>query len=353
MTSFQPLYGKLSDIFSRKSCLLFAYTIFGIGSVLCGLSRNIGELIAARAFAGIGGGGMTTVVSILLSDIVPLRERGKWQGYLNIIYATGSGAGAPLGGILVDHLGWRWAFVGQGPICLIAIIAVGVALRMPTKDADKDVDDTTSSWYRKLRRIDFLGAFVLIFAVFALLLALDHGSNVTWKDKWTISALCAAICLFALFTYVELNIASEPFAPGHIIFERSLFACYLCNFFSFGGWLAAIFYVPLYFQAVGRRSATEAGVLLIPAIVAGVAGSLFAGFYMQKTGKYRTITICTYAGLTLGLLLLLMSSGLVFTSILGIIIATMICGFSNGIGVTTSLIALSKCFGAFNNSLQS
>lgn len=86
LTSFQPLYGKLSDIFGRKSCLLFAYVVFGIGCVACGLARSMEELIAARAFAGIGGGGMMTVVSILLSDIVPLRERGTWQGYINIIY---------------------------------------------------------------------------------------------------------------------------------------------------------------------------------------------------------------------------------------------------------------------------
>lgn len=97
LTSFQPLYGKLSDIFGRKQCLLFAYAIFGIGNLFCGLARNINELIAARVFQGIGGGGMTTVVSILMSDIVPLRDRGVWQGIINIIYATGSGTGAPLG----------------------------------------------------------------------------------------------------------------------------------------------------------------------------------------------------------------------------------------------------------------
>ena len=89
LTSFQPLYGKLSDIFGRKEALLFAYTIFGLGCLLCGLARTMDELIAARAFAGIGGGGMTTVVSILMSDIVPLRERGTWQGIINIIYASG------------------------------------------------------------------------------------------------------------------------------------------------------------------------------------------------------------------------------------------------------------------------
>lgn len=123
ITSFQPLYGKISDIFGRKPALLSAYAIFGVGCLFCGLARDMNELIAARAFAGIGGGGMTTVVSILLSDIIPLRERGTWQGIINLIFAAGSGTGAPLGrsrisakpgadddigGFLADSVGWRW-----------------------------------------------------------------------------------------------------------------------------------------------------------------------------------------------------------------------------------------------------
>jgi hypothetical protein len=94
LSAFQPLYGKLSDIFGRKQCLLFAYLIFGIGSVGCGLARNIGELVAARAFAGVGGGGMNVCTSIMMSDILGLRERGTWQGYVNVVYATGAAAGA-------------------------------------------------------------------------------------------------------------------------------------------------------------------------------------------------------------------------------------------------------------------
>ena len=136
LTSFQPLYGKLSDIFGRKSALLFGYAIFGIGCLFCGLARNMNELIAARvsgpfgsdggkwtdsdhqAFAGIGGGGMTTVVSIMMSDIVPLRERGTWQGIINIIYASGAGIGAPLGKFIVSPClitgiltGWQVVFL--------------------------------------------------------------------------------------------------------------------------------------------------------------------------------------------------------------------------------------------------
>jgi len=224
LTSFQPLYGKLSDIFGRKACLLFAYFVFGVGCILCGLAQNMLQLIGARAFAGIGGGGMTTVVSILLSDVVPLRERGKWQGYLNIIFATGASTGAPLGGVLADYVGWRWAFLAQGPLCLVAFLATYLALQLPQKD------DT--HWKEKLRRVDFLGAAILISAVFLLLLAMDRGSNVSWKSMLTIISISVSLPLFLVFMLVEMKVAREPFAPGHIIFSRSMVACYLCNFFS-------------------------------------------------------------------------------------------------------------------------
>jgi MFS family permease len=104
LTAFQPLYGKLSDIFGRKSCLLFAYFIFGTGCLFCGIAQDINQLILARAYAGIGGGGMTTIVSIILSDVVTLRERGQWQGYINIFYALGASSGAPLGGKLSSYV---------------------------------------------------------------------------------------------------------------------------------------------------------------------------------------------------------------------------------------------------------
>ncbi|THZ34582.1 MFS general substrate transporter [Aureobasidium pullulans] len=332
LTSFQPLYGKMSDIFGRKSCLLFAYLVFGLGCLACGLAQNMNQLIAARAFAGIGGGGMTTVVSILMSDAVPLRERGKWQGYVNIIYATGAGTGAPLGGILADSIGWRWAFLGQVPLCVLAFVVVGSVLKLPKREQ--------TDWKQKLRRIDFLGAAILICAVFTLLLALDRGSNVSWKANITVISISLSIPLFILFVFVEMKVASEPFAPGHIIFNRSLFACYLCNFFSFSGWLAALFYIPLYFQAVDGLTATQAGVRLIPGIIAGVSGSLFGGFYMQRTGKFYWLTVIAYTCLVVGMTTVFLFTGFVVNSTIGIIIGMCICGSGNGVGVTSTLIGL-------------
>ncbi|KAI9807872.1 MAG: hypothetical protein M1825_005178 [Sarcosagium campestre] len=332
LTSFQPLYGKLSDIFGRKPALLFAYAVFGIGCLFCGLARNMNELIAARAFAGIGGGGMTTVVSILLSDVIPLRNRGTWQGYINIIYASGAGIGAPLGGTLADTIGWRWSFIGQAPLTLIAFISVYLTLELPQNE--------NADWKTKLKRVDFLGALTLVVAVFTLLLGLDRGSNVSWRLPLTLISLGASLALFIIFIFIEVKIATEPFAPGHIIFERSLFACYLCNFFSFGGYLATLFYLPLYFQAVDGLSASQAGVRLLPGIAAGVSGSLFAGVWMKRTGRYYWLTVTAYTFLTVGVVPMLLFTGLVSRSIWGIWASLVICGFSNGIGVTSSLIAL-------------
>ena len=144
----------------------------------------------------------------------------------------------------------------------------------------------SSGWRTKLRRVDFPGALTLVIAVFGLLLGLDRGSNVSWSNSITILSLIVSVLFFAIFVVVEQKYALEPFAPGRIIFERSLFACYLCNFFSFGGWLGALFYIPLFYQAVDGFTATQAGVRLLPGILAGVLGSLFGGIFMQKTGKY-------------------------------------------------------------------
>jgi predicted MFS family arabinose efflux permease len=308
--------------------------IFGIGSTFCGLARNMGELIAARAFAGIGGGGMSVCVSILMSDIVGLRERGTWQGYINVMYAAGAAAGAPLGGLLADSIGWRWAFIAQGPMCMLAFITVALVLDLPKQDH--------SHWKEKFLKIDFLGAGILILAVAGVLVGLDRGSNGSWNSPITIAGLCTSP-LFIVFVLVEKYVARNPFAPGRIILNRSLFACYLCNFFSFGGWLASLYFIPLYWQVIGNYSSARARLMLVPSIFCGVSGSLVGGFYMKRTAKYYWITVITYTNLTCGLALILMFAGTIKESVPVMVLGTCICAFSNGCGVTTTLIGLSKC----------
>ena len=224
------------------------------------------------------------------------------------------------------------AFLAQAPMCAIAILSVAVMLKLPKKDV--------SDWRTKLRRIDFLGAFVLVAAVSTMLLGLDWGSNRGWSKTITIVSLCLSLPLFIAFVFVELKVAVEPFAPSRIIFERSLVACYLCNFFSFAGWLSVLFYLPLFFQAVDELSASQAGLRLLSGIVAGVSGSLFGGLVMQRTGRYYWLTVIAYTTLTIGLIPILLCSGIVVNNTYGISVGLVLCGFSNGIGVTTSLIGL-------------
>ena len=306
---------------------------------------------------------MTTVVSIIMSDVVPLRERGTWQGIINIIYALGAGCGAPLGiSPLSSHrsvltrsrrsLGgptqlamvyWpyisersrltsRRAFLTQAPMCAVALVGVALVLKLPKQES--------SDWKTKLRRIDFSGAIVLVAAIILLLLGLDRGSNISWSAPITIASLCISFPLFFLFAFVELKLAAEPFAPGRIIFDRSLIACYLCNFFAFGSWMTVLFYIPLFYQAVDGFSATQAGVRLLPNVVGAVSGSLSGGLLMQRTGKYYWLTVVAFSTTTLGTLLVILCTGLVVNNTYGISVGLALGGFCTGIGVTTTLVGL-------------
>ncbi|KAH7188729.1 major facilitator superfamily domain-containing protein [Fusarium flagelliforme] len=287
LTSGQPLYGKLSDIFGRKPCLLFAYTVFAIGCLGCGLAQSMAQLCTARAIAGIGGGGMNSVVAILLSDLVPLKERGVWQGKLSILFFAGTATGAPLGGLMADSVGWRWSFLGQVPLCFVAFVAVYFVLDLPPVEHDH--------WLSKIRKVDFFGALTLVMAVVALLVGLDSGSNRGWSHSITIIALSLTPGLFGLFVLVELKVASHPLAPGHIIFDRSLFACYLVNFASNAGNTSVIFFLPLFFQAVQGLNAAQSGALLVPVMLFMVVSSILSGSVIKRTEKFYTLNLLGYA----------------------------------------------------------
>ncbi|KAI5832975.1 MFS general substrate transporter [Schizophyllum commune Tattone D] len=331
-TSFQALYGKLSDIFGRKACLLFAYTVFALGCLFCGLARNMTELIAARALAGAGGGGMSTVVSIILSDVVPLRSRGTWQGILNIIFATGSVTGAPLGGILADSIGWRWGFLIQVPIAALAIVAVIVFLHLPHADR--------SHFRAKLRRVDFAGAVLLILTIFSLLFALDRGGNVSWTDRATLASTLVFLVSFPVFLFVEFRVAAEPFVPLRLVGNRDLMASLMTNFWQFFTTTPVLFNLALYYQAVMSLSAGQAGAYLIPSVIAGTTGSLGGGLIMQKTGKYYRLTVAAYVQFAAGVAGIALNTGTAKHALVWFVVALLVQGIGGGTGVTTSLISL-------------
>lgn len=259
---------------------------------------------------------MTAVVSILLSDILPLRDRGTWQGYMNMVYAMGTSTGAPLGGFLADSIGWRWysslptsllpltclclrwfrSFIAQAPLCAVAFLVVYFVLDLPTTSTDH--------WLKKVKRIDFLGAFTLVTAVVALLVGLDFGSNLGWSNTATIVPLALTPVLFGAFLFVEMRIAEEPFAPGHVVFDRDLLPCFVSNFCIMGGTLSSLFFAPLFFQAVMGYSATRAGALLMPPLLSVTVSSVGGGVILKRTGTFRTTTVVSYFICTMGSALL-------------------------------------------------
>ncbi|KAJ7290334.1 member of the major facilitator superfamily [Mycena rebaudengoi] len=332
LTSFQPLYGKLSDIFGRKSCLLVAYTLFALGCLACGLAKTLPQLILARGLAGMGGGGMSTVVSIIMSDIVPLRSRGTWQGILNIIYAAGSATGAPLGGFLSDSIGWRWGFLVQVPAIILAFVFVSFSLHLPQQD--------TSDLRAKLKRVDFSGALCLILCVFSLLYGLDRGGNIAWNDRKTILALCFFAVLFPVFLLIELRWATEPFAPKRIIANPSLIGAYMVNLFGLTSSFGLIFQIALFYQAVLNKTASEVGFWLIPNVAGGVLGSLAGGICIQVTGKYYWATVIAYIMMAAGTLTTVFEAGVLATSAIGVASGALLLAIGNASGITTSLIAL-------------
>lgn len=255
VASFQPLYGKLCDIFGCKECLLAAYTLFASGCLACGLARSIEQFIAARVLQAVGGGGLGTVVSIILTGLVPPENRGIWQGILNIVYSRGAGLGAPLGCLLAGTVGWRWSFFGQVPICMLAIWTVSCYLGGDVEQT-KNQNDEETLW-SKLGRVDLLGSGSLIAMIAAFMFGLDRGSNVSWAAPAThISFLVSAIAAM-WFLYVETRIAREPILPPAVTFGAKLLPIYLASFFCFFAIIAMDFTLPLYYQGRHRLNSCQ------------------------------------------------------------------------------------------------
>ncbi|CAG8592801.1 12488_t:CDS:1 [Ambispora leptoticha] len=288
-TAFQPLYGKFSDIFGRKSSFLFAISTFVVGSVLCGASVDMPMLIVSRAIAGIGGGGIMSLVMIIISDIVPLRERGKYQGIIGGTFTISSVVGPLIGGAFTDHISWRWAFYINLPTAALTIIIIITMLHLP---------HVYGSLKEKIKRIDFIGTIFLVASIVIILLPLNWGGNTySWDSPIVISLFCVGAVLVCVFIFIEFRIAIEPVIPQHLFKLRNPVLVYITSFFIGMAFYGFIYYLPLYFQAVRGYSATEAGLQLIPLVLGLVLFSTVSGFATTVTGSYRPWIIFGY-GLT-------------------------------------------------------
>ncbi|OJD26034.1 hypothetical protein ACJ73_02590 [Blastomyces percursus] len=272
----QPLSGKLTDIFSRRTGLIVSNILFGVGNLICGLAKDEWVMIFGRTVAGMGGGGITAISTFLSSDLVPLRKRGVWQGIGNLCYGLGSALGGVFGGWMNDNWGWRWAFLIQVPCIAFATVLAAWNVNIPVKVSDKS----------RLKRIDFLGAGTLVIALVLLLVALNCGGNqVPWNHPLIWTTLPLSGVFLVLFIYVEEKVATEPVIPVRLLLDPTVLSACLTNWFSTMAVFAVLFYAPFYFQVQGY-SATMAGLRLAPQAVGTAMGSLGSGVLMRVTGRY-------------------------------------------------------------------
>ncbi|KAF3034326.1 hypothetical protein E8E12_005202 [Didymella heteroderae] len=213
-----PLYGKLSDIYGRKSLLLLAYGLFALGCFLVGIGGSIPELIAGRVISGFGASGMTALVSILITDLVPLRDVATWRSWVNLVATTGRSIGGPLGGWLADYVGWRWSFLGQVPFAGVAILLVWLILPVRVyQHLDENIKDSS------FRRIDFLGAILMTLSILSLLLPMEIGGDrVAWSDYRIAMLFTAALVFGLLFLAVEGWVAKEPMIPLSVLRHKEV-----------------------------------------------------------------------------------------------------------------------------------
>ncbi len=278
-----PLYGKLSDIYGRKPFILFAIGIFILGSVLCGLAESVYQLAAYRAVQGIGAGGLFSLAFAIIGDIVPPRERAKYQGYFLAVFGTSSVLGPVLGGFFADTdsilgvTGWRWIFYINVPIALAAFLVVMRVLHIPHRRQD--------------HRIDWPGAVALIICLVPLLTVAEQGREWGWGSGRAL--LCYGIGLvgLVLFLVAEWAYKEEALLPLRLFRGRTFSVASTSSFIlgmaMFGGLLT----LPLYLQIVKGASPTEAGLMLLPLVLGIMTGSIVSGQVIARTGKYRKFPI--------------------------------------------------------------
>ncbi|CAK7233854.1 hypothetical protein SBRCBS47491_008752 [Sporothrix bragantina] len=302
------LYGKLSDIFGRKAMLQVAYALFFLGCVLCGVGQSLGQLIAARVVQGLGGAGMVVLVSILITDLVPLREVAAYRSYVNIVQTVGRSCGGAVGGFLAQSIGWRWAFLVQAPLTALAMVLVAWKLQpTKTRGASKFVSESCMSLSHKLKRVDMAGAALLSATVLSFLLALDMGGN--GKVSWTSPILAVLFLLSHLtaagFVWVERSWAQEPIFPLHLLRHYDVVTSYLILFFQNASQTSLMLFIPLYFQVTQNATPAQAGAYMIPSIAGNTVGGLMTGAFIKRCGRYKLPTILSS-----------LSAGLCFTMLL-------------------------------------
>ena len=292
-TATTPVWGKLADLFDKKTLVQVAIVIFVVGSVVSGFAQSAGQLIAARAFQGIGVGGLQALVQVVIAAMIPPRERGRYNGYLGGVMALATVGGPLLGGLIVDTswLGWRWCFFIGVPVAVVALFVLQATLKVKTVRRD-DV------------RIDYLGASLIAVGVSVLLVWISFvDGSFGWLSWQSLAMVGASVVLLGGAVVVEAR-AAEPVVPPGIVKQRTtalaILASVAVGMAMFGG---AVF-LGQYFQIGRGYSPTEAGLLTIPMMVGVLGASIVSGRLITRTGRVKPYIVAGAATLVLGFLAL-------------------------------------------------
>ncbi|KAF7568065.1 ProP, Permease major facilitator superfamily [Pyrenophora tritici-repentis] len=294
-TSFQLLYGRLSDIWSRKVLLLIGIFIFFFGSLAASLAQSAMQLIVFRAFMGVGGGGLMTMAQLIISDIVPLRERGKYQGILGAVVALSNGIGPIVGGAIASqsHDSWRWIFRLN---LFISILTTGcVVFFMPLRKVN-------GNWKQKVAAIDFFGVFLALAGSTLLVLSLTWaGGEYKWESVQVICNLAAGIIISASFICWQWKGTTIPLIPMEIFKSRVVNGASLTMFVNGWNFLVQIYYIPSFYQLVYGYSAVKAASLLLPITLTQTLFSTLSGLVIHWTGRYRECLLVGWGIWAIGL----------------------------------------------------
>ncbi|MFC9913233.1 MDR family MFS transporter [Streptomyces sp. NPDC127197] len=285
-----PLWGKLGDMYGRKGVFLSSIVIFLIGSALSGMAQDMGQLIGFRAVQGLGAGGLMVGVMAIIGDLIPPRERGRYQGMMAGVMALAMIGGPLVGGTITDNWGWRWAFYINLPLGLVALGLISVVLRLPKKRAKAG--------------IDYLGVVLLTVGITAIVLVTTWGgTEYAWTSARIMELIGIGVAALAGFVYWQTK-AAEPVVPLHIFRSRNFTLMSVIGFITGFVMFGATLYLPLYQQSVQGASATNSGLLLLPMLGAMLVTSMLAGRVTTNTGRYKVFPVVGSVLMIVGLYLL-------------------------------------------------